>query len=199
MEVIVKKSVLGFLLLVFLGGIVWADIVQNGGGSTFSSATITTLTATDGTITTANISSGTVSGQLSVGADVILYPAGKGIKQVGNSGTISYILRRDTDERLYVYSRDGELRLTTGSSGITGLEVDTSQNISIPNGTVTASTVSFSGLTGIQANSAPRTNITPTRTGQIIYNSTGKEVCFSTGTVVSSWVQIDDSTSACSN
>lgn len=48
-------------------------------------------------------------------------------------------------------------------------------------------------------NAAPRTNVTPTIAGQIIYNSADKELCFSTGTTVTSWVLSSNPATACSH
>lgn len=49
------------------------------------------------------------------------------------------------------------------------------------------------------ANAAPRTTLTPTSVGQVVYNSTARELCLSSGTVINSWVQVSSPTAACQN
>lgn len=57
----------------------------------------------------------------------------------------------------------------------------------------------FATNLGIPSNAAPRTNVTPARAGLVIYNSTGLEVCLSTGTATNTWVKIAAPTTACAN
>lgn len=57
----------------------------------------------------------------------------------------------------------------------------------------------FATNLGIPSNAAPRTNVTPVRAGLVIYNSTGLEVCLSTGTALNTWVKIAAPTTACAN
>lgn len=102
-----------------------------------------------------------------------------------------------SDDRTYVVSRDGSMRLVTGASSNIGIEIDVDQNVDIPIGALTVSTMTMSGLLGIRANAAPRTNITPTAAGQLIWNSTELELCVSTGTTVNTWTRVSDGTSAC--
>ncbi|RTL20764.1 MAG: hypothetical protein EKK55_17415 [Rhodocyclaceae bacterium] len=61
--------------------------------------------------------------------------------------------------------------------------------------------VFVAGSLTIPQNAAPRTNVTPTSVGQLILNTTPTpdQLCFSTGTAVSTWVQVADGSSACSN
>lgn len=46
---------------------------------------------------------------------------------------------------------------------------------------------------------APRTNVTPRFEGDFIYNSTGKQLCYSTGTLSTQWAVAGSSTTACAN
>lgn len=59
--------------------------------------------------------------------------------------------------------------------------------------------VSASGFTKIKRDAAPRTNITPEEAGDLIWNSADGELCVSTGTVATSWVQAADQSTACSH
>lgn len=104
-----------------------------------------------------------------------------------------------SDDRTYIYARDASMRLTSGASSNIGIEVDTSQNVDIPIGELTASTVTLSGYLSLMVDPAPRTNITPGRAGSLIWNSSDLELCVSTGTAASTWVQAADGTSACSS
>lgn len=57
--------------------------------------------------------------------------------------------------------------------------------------------ITFIGLPQLPPHATPRSSVTPTEAGQQIYNSTLLSVCFSTGTVASSWVRIEAPTTAC--
>lgn len=61
--------------------------------------------------------------------------------------------------------------------------------------------VFVAGSLTIPQNAAPRTNVTPTSIGQLILNTTPapSQLCYSTGTIPSSWVQVADGITACSN
>jgi hypothetical protein len=59
-------------------------------------------------------------------------------------------------------------------------------------------TVSSSGLS-LLTNAAPRTNLTPLAAGTLVWNSADGQLCVSTGTVATSWVQVADGTTACSH
>lgn len=49
-------------------------------------------------------------------------------------------------------------------------------------------------------NSGPRTNaVIPPIAGTIIFNTTGREFCYSTGTLSTQWALLQSSTTACSN
>lgn len=66
--------------------------------------------------------------------------------------------------------------------------------------TVTGSSVSINvGLFTLPISTGPRTNVTPTIAGQVIYNSTLPELCMSTGTAINSWVKVSTPTVACAN
>jgi hypothetical protein len=49
-----------------------------------------------------------------------------------------------------------------------------------------------------KSDTAPRTNVTPSRAGQTIYNSTDDQICYATGTVKSSWCY-QNKTTPCSH
>ena len=66
-------------------------------------------------------------------------------------------------------------------------------------GAAVTDTITLTGLPALPSDSAPRTNITPTVAGQLIYNSADKEVCFSTGTAATTWVQIRSASTACTH
>ncbi len=61
------------------------------------------------------------------------------------------------------------------------------------------SLVTATGGLALPSNAAPRTNVTPTAAGQLIWNSADKQVCVSTAATVTSWVQAADGTTACSH
>lgn len=67
--------------------------------------------------------------------------------------------------------------------------------LTIAGGEVTIGTSLFT----LPSNAAPKTNVTPTAVGQLIYNSTANQLCVSTGTALNTWVQVADGTTACSN
>lgn len=60
---------------------------------------------------------------------------------------------------------------------------------------VVTSTATFN----VRLNSAPRTNVTPTRAGELVFNTTANELCMSTGSVASSWVKVSTPSAACAN
>jgi hypothetical protein len=62
----------------------------------------------------------------------------------------------------------------------------------------TSLTVSSAGL-GLLSDAAPRTNLTPLSAGTLVWNSADNQLCISTGTTVSTWVQVADGTTACSH
>jgi hypothetical protein len=59
--------------------------------------------------------------------------------------------------------------------------------------------ITLTGLPRLPADAAPRTNITPTAAGELIWNSADAQICVSTGTTASTWVQVSDGTTACSH
>lgn len=157
-----------------------------------TTTTLTTLSATTGSVTSLTVATTTVTGRIDLDFQ-------KTIRWANAAGTVTPVLERQFQDKVQLTSRDGSLVLATGSAQVPGLTIDTSQNIDATPGIISVSTVAVQGLMGLRAHATPRASITPTAAGQLIFNSTGNEVCFSTGTVASSWVQIDDSTSACSN
>lgn len=64
--------------------------------------------------------------------------------------------------------------------------------------TGTSVTVGTSLFT-LPISTGPRTNVTPTIAGQLIYNSTDGQLCYSTATTITSWVISSSSTTACSH
>jgi hypothetical protein len=59
-------------------------------------------------------------------------------------------------------------------------------------------TVDGAGLQ-LLSNAAPRTNLTPQVAGTLVWNSADAQLCVSTGTTVTSWVQVSDGSTACSH
>jgi hypothetical protein len=57
----------------------------------------------------------------------------------------------------------------------------------------------FASGIGIPSNAAPKTNVTPARAGMLIFNSTGGEVCVSTGTATNAWVKLSSPGTSCAN
>lgn len=80
-----------------------------------------------------------------------------------------------------------------------GVGLDISGNTTL--GDAATDVITFTGLTQLQVSATPRSSITPTAAGQLIFNSTGKELCMSTGTSIASWVRVSSGvvTTACSN
>jgi len=66
-------------------------------------------------------------------------------------------------------------------------------------GSAITDAITFTGLPYIPANAAPRTNVTPAAAGALIRNSTAQELCFSTGTTISTWVRVSTPSLACQN
>ena len=62
----------------------------------------------------------------------------------------------------------------------------------------TSLTVTSAGL-GLLSNAAPRTNLTPPAAGYLVWNSADAQLCVSTGTTATTWVQVADGTTACSH
>ena len=107
------------------------------------------------------------------------------------------------------------LRVGTGAaiSTFTATAVDlddgvtfTNAGVTTLNGTInlgngTADVITVNALFTLPSDAAPRTNVTPTVVGQLILNTgaTPDEVCFSTGTTASTWVQIRTANTACAN
>lgn len=58
---------------------------------------------------------------------------------------------------------------------------------------VSGRTTTTGGLM-LQVSTGPRTNVTPSAAGNLIYNSTDVELCFSTGTAQTSWVKVSSGT-----
>lgn len=88
-----------------------------------------------------------------------------------------------------------------GLSSVDNITVSTINAVHVGNtiGSVTASTVTVSSRFGLPSNAAPRTNVTPSAAGQLIFNTTQSEICVSSGTVVTSWVKAASTTTACGN
>lgn len=82
---------------------------------------------------------------------------------------------------------------------IYGVGLNTSGNTTL--GDAATDVVTLTGLTQLQVSTGPRTNVTPTAAGQLIFNSTGVELCVSSGTTITSWVRVSSgtSTTACAN
>ncbi len=53
--------------------------------------------------------------------------------------------------------------------------------------TITGTNISATGNISIPTDAAPRTNVTPNRAGNLIFNSTDSQLCMSTGTTASTW------------
>lgn len=70
-----------------------------------------------------------------------------------------------------------------------------------PKQSTTAAAVLTVNGAGLQllTNAAPRTNLTPSAAGTLVWNSADGQLCVSTGTVATSWVQVADGTTACSH
>ena len=66
-------------------------------------------------------------------------------------------------------------------------------------GSTTTEKATFGALLKLPASTAPRTNVTPGEAGVLIYNSTGAEVCLSTGATSTTWVRVSSPTVACQN
>jgi hypothetical protein len=62
----------------------------------------------------------------------------------------------------------------------------------------TSLTVSSAGL-GLLSDAAPRTNLTPLSAGTIVWNSADGQLCVSSGTTATTWVQVSSPTVACSH
>ena len=111
-----------------------------------------------------------------------------GVLLAGDTGFHSIKLKDGT-----IKDGDGTTRITVGSTNaITG-------NATI-SGTLTTSGTSYFT---IQQSTAPRDSsaligITPTAAGQLVYNSTDRELCMSTGTTRFTWVRTSStSVTAC--
>lgn len=57
----------------------------------------------------------------------------------------------------------------------------------------------LTGQLALQSNAAPRTNVTPSRAGTLIWNSTAMQLCVSTGTTRFTWALGTSSTTVCAN
>lgn len=108
----------------------------------------------------------------------------------------------------YVATRFGDVRVTDilldgndilDSNGTTRITVG-STNAIVGNVTITGS-LTPSGAMVVYTSTAPRSatvGVTPPAAGALIYNSTDKELCMSTGTTASTWVQVSSAAvSAC--
>lgn len=63
---------------------------------------------------------------------------------------------------------------------------------------ITGTSVSVNvSLFTMPISTGPRTNVTPSIAGQVIFNSTFAELCMSTGTAINSWVKVSTPTLAC--
>lgn len=91
---------------------------------------------------------------------------------------------------------------TTLNSG-TALSINSSADVTISNnatlGGAVTDIITFTGLPRLPTNATPRSSVTPTAAGELIWNSGSSEVCVSTGTTMTTWVQVADGTTACQN
>lgn len=143
------------------------------------------LTATTGGV---NVASVTATAQLLVGsgANISTFTAttavfDNGINVSATSATVTNQL---------IVGNGADLSTFTATTAA----FDNSINVAV-------ATMTISGAFRLRLDAAPRTNITPGAIGELIVNTgaTPDELCFSTGTTVSTWVQVSTPTLACQN
>jgi len=76
------------------------------------------------------------------------------------------------------------------TNDVTRLTVGTTNTFT---GDVSMSTATFR----VRYSAAPRSSLTPSGIGEIVWNGTNSELCVSTGSVLSSWVRVSTPTLAC--
>lgn len=64
-------------------------------------------------------------------------------------------------------------------------------------GNAVGDTITLNGVTLLQSNAAPRTNVTPTRSGAVIWDSVSGVVCVSTGTTRFTWALLTSTSTVC--
>jgi hypothetical protein len=95
-----------------------------------------------------------------------------------------------------ILDSNGTQRLSIGSTNaITGA-------LTVSGALTTSGALTASGAFTVYSSTAPRDSgvgVTPPAAGSLIYNSTDKELCMSTGTTLSTWVRvsISSATQAC--
>ena len=88
-----------------------------------------------------------------------------------------------------IYDSAGTLRLAPGATNaITG-------NLTVSGTTTLTGALTTNGTLSLQVSTAPRSSdanvaIVPPAAGSLVYNSTDKELCVSSGTTASTWIEV---------
>jgi len=181
-------------LLLFLAApcLIFALTYDSGsaGSSSSDNVTVENLTVNGNTVLGSN---GADTFDLNVTSAAVDNAFGLNISTTTNGSGTSILMLDGANRRVGVNDTTPDAALDVGGS------FQTDGNVTL--GDAVTDVVTFNALPTLPSNAAPRTNITPTVVGQLILNTgpTPDEICFSTGTTPTTWVQIRSSITACSN
>lgn len=138
-----------------------------------------------------------VAGDIAIGFDT---PNGGALSLSNESGLgNSYKLFKGADGSLTIGDDDNSVsivNISTPDYHVTLFSSMTATEVGVA--TVTTVSALFSGQLALGSDSDPIGNfLVPISTGAILYNTTLKEVCLSTGTLFSDWVRLSSATAVC--
>lgn len=120
---------------------------------------------------------------------------------IASGDTLNEVAARGYDGSNYSASDVVALRMVAAEAFTASAQGTTVQVRTTQTGSITPATVLTVGSNGLSllTDAAPRTNLTPPSAGTLAWNSGDGELCVSSGTTASTWVQVSSPTAACSS